>query len=330
MKKPLLVLAGAAAVAAAAALFGGREILSIVGRVHPLHLLLLAGLQTATLFLRSLSWTLLLRQEAGPVGAGTVFSSYLAGTFIESVTPSAKFGGEAARVFLLARKTGLPVARLTGVAAVSSFYSLLPFAGFLLLTGWMARSLPIVSAPVLAAAALFAAFVAGLGIFSLAGRPVREEPEAAPPANRAGRVIRLLRESSAQARQLAQSPGQRLGLIGIGTLLWGLYPLKLIWVASALGLRPGAAVLMAGVYIAYLVSMVPLLPGGLGTFEGTLSMILVSGGLSVPEALATALLLRALTYWFPLALSAGAAAREASVFLPRRRMGNGEEQSLAA
>jgi hypothetical protein len=60
-------------------------------------------------------------------------------------------------------------------------------------------------------------------------------------------------------------------------------------------------------YTAYLISMVPLLPGGLGSFEATMVMMFSLYGLNPAEGLAVALISRLVTYWFPLGLSAFAA-----------------------
>lgn len=58
-------------------------------------------------------------------------------------------------------------------------------------------------------------------------------------------------------------------------------------------------------YTAYLVSLFPLLPGGLGSFEGTMALMFASyGEIFFAEALAIALVARFVTYWFPLLLSA--------------------------
>jgi hypothetical protein len=46
--------------------------------------------------------------------------------------------------------------------------------------------------------------------------------------------------------------------------------------------------------------MVSFIPGALGVFEGGMTLILVSFGVSAGPALAMTLLLRAFTFWFPM------------------------------
>lgn len=89
-------------------------------------------LQTLSLGLIGLQWTLLLRGiKAGEVAVGwkSVMLRYLGGSLIESITPSAKIGGEAMRVLLFRQRFGLSSARLVGAVAL---HKLLMVAALLL------------------------------------------------------------------------------------------------------------------------------------------------------------------------------------------------------
>ena len=61
-----------------------------------------------------------------------------------------------------------------------------------------------------------------------------------------------------------------------------------------------AGLLTIAFFVAYLVSMLPLFSGGLGSFEGSMALLLLLGGITPAEGLAAALLSRVITYWFPL------------------------------
>jgi uncharacterized protein (TIRG00374 family) len=52
-----------------------------------------------------------------------------------------------------------------------------------------------------------------------------------------------------------------------------------------------------------------LLPGGLGTTEGSLSGLLVLRGVPLPDAVAATFVIRACTLWFAVALGAGVVLR---------------------
>lgn len=63
-------------------------------------------------------------------------------------------------------------------------------------------------------------------------------------------------------------------------------------------------VLFAITFVSYFAAMIPLLPGGLGTFEGTMSGMLLVYGLSAEEAVAVSLVFRFVTFWFVVLFSA--------------------------
>ena len=66
-------------------------------------------------------------------------------------------------------------------------------------------------------------------------------------------------------------------LYAISFVLWVVYPLKIYVVASTIGVETTLTVAFVGTYLAYLVSLVPVSPGGTGTFEGALALIFLVG-----------------------------------------------------
>jgi len=85
---------------------------------------------------------------------------------------------------------------------------------------------------------------------------------------------------------------------------WFLYPVKTFIISNHLGFDIGFSPIVGATFLAYLVGTLPLTPGGLGSFEATLAVILSQQGITFAEGLTIALLLRVITFWFPLVLSA--------------------------
>jgi hypothetical protein len=96
---------------------------------------------------------------------------------------------------------------------------------------------------------------------------------------------------------------ERYWLFSVSLLVWALYPLKIYVVALMLGFNVEPLFVAIATYTTYLISMIPLLPGGLGTFEGSMAFMFTYAGFSFAEGLAIALLARLVTFWFPLILS---------------------------
>lgn len=64
-------------------------------------------------------------------------------------------------------------------------------------------------------------------------------------------------------------------------------------------------ILIAVVFISYFVGMLPILPGGLAVFEGSMTGLLMMMHLPYKNSLAISLVFRFITYWFVMLLSGG-------------------------
>ncbi len=132
-------------------------------------------LQTATLAFSAFQIYALLRQSAPKLKFMQVYPLFLAGHFVESVTPSLKFGGEAVKVYLFRRASGLSYTQVTGAMVAGKYISLVPFlaiAAAVLAYGAVRQSVPlVVYAGALAAASVLAAVYAGARRFA-ARRPI--------------------------------------------------------------------------------------------------------------------------------------------------------------
>ncbi len=311
-RKALLWVTGIGVLAAVTFLSGWDSITEVwSGVAAPTLITFLAALfalQVATMAMTAYQWHVLLRKEDPSLRFRDVFQVHLAGNFVESVTPSSKLGGEAAKVYLFRRRTGACYHTLTSFLLVHKYVSLLPFlaicAAFL------------VAAPFLIAlpAAVYAAFVMlaiplGLLAWSInrGPRPAGHRPEAPGLRGRAAKAVDYLATAASRSRELSP-PAERRSLFLLSFVVWGLYPVKIFLVASLLGIEIGLTLAIAATYAAYLVSMLPLTPGGLGTFEGTLALVLSINGVPFAAGMALALMARTVTFWFPLAISAAATA----------------------
>jgi uncharacterized protein (TIRG00374 family) len=297
---------------------GLDEVAAPLALFDPLWLLGLILLQFLTISVTALVWRLVIRAAGGKISFGETLSINLTGSFIESVTPSSKLGGEAAKIHLLHRRTGLDYQQLAAVTLVSKLLTLLPFlmfAGLCLAWGAVNRQI------VFPAAVVFLALSVFTGTLAWICHAERIREEAAPRTGQSSRgVLRFaplicrafafLRQAGRESWHLL-SCRKRLALVALNSIVWILYPVKVLLVTRMLGMEVGLADVATATYVAYLVSMLPLLPGGLGSFEATMALLLSSMDVSFSEGLAVALLARLVTFWVPLALSAIATAMTA-------------------
>ncbi len=322
LKKTLLVLMGPGSVALLIMLLDPVQVSFILTRVTPLDLVLLFSLQLLTLAAGAWIWHFLISRRTR-ISYVSVLLINQASSLVEALTPSVKLGGEAAKIFLLRKKTDSPYHVLAGIMLVQKFLTMIPFALF-----FLAMTLPALF--ILDIPGSFALLGAGLTLACLGLawicygraeiRSASHDPQQGQRQNKihrtgiSGRMQALSHKAftfMARARTSASgllTAGQTLNALSVSLGVWVLYPVKVYLACHFLGLEVG--LLMAGLatLFAYTVSMLPLLPGGLGAYEGGMTAVLCLAGLSPAEGLAVSLLTRLTTFWFPLALSALACA----------------------
>ena len=320
-KKPLLILVSLGVLAALAAIFGWDEVGKYLSRANPSTMGLLVFLQLATLALTTFQWKFMLNKSGSSLSAAQVFSVILAGNYVESITPAAKLGGESAKVYLFHRLTSLPGSQLAGILLALKYYSLLPFLVLAAMSFGLASwryQLPAVVPGAFVFLLLFFGAVWWLHKKAGLNRVNPGRKESAVRKDQPGGAFNLIYSkyrgackfisaASGYSRDLL-SPLEQLGLIIVSALIWGLYPVKIFIVCRMLSLEADLATAAMITFTAYMISMVPLLPGGLGSFEGSMALLFSLTGVPAVSGLSVALLSRLVTYWFPLILSAPAAA----------------------
>ena len=305
---------GIVAVVAIAWFYGGEEVKAIIFQVDPVFLGGLAVLQIFTLLMIACQWYYLLGKFNSTIAFSKVFIICLAGSFVESVTPSSKVGGEAVKVYLFRRETSLSYQEVTGVLVAHKYISLLPFISICAIVISIATLRQEVPAIVYLSFAAFGFFFALLCLLIYRRRKEDGITSSSSPSLRQNLLREKLQNTlvfisdAAQYARYLTNRKDRVVLFSLSFIIWSLYPLKVFLAAAALGFNLDILTPPIATYFAYLVSMIPLLPGGLGTFEGSMAFMFSLGGLSSAEGTAIALLSRGITFWFPLLLSAGAVA----------------------
>ncbi|BBL78636.1 hypothetical protein RxyAA322_04900 [Rubrobacter xylanophilus] len=263
---------------------------------NPAGLLAALAAYTAAFGLRALAWRPLV-----PDGVRTfrLFSLLMAALFLNHATPAK--AGDLARVYGLVR-TGMG---WTGAAASVALARLADLAGLLVVLGcfwpfaggtrWDLLAVP---------AAVAALATLAILVFSRSRRLPLPGPLAA--ARRSLQEVR---------------PRALLTVTGLAALAWVLEAGILVYVLRALGVEVSLAGAVAATCFAVLATAVPLAPGGLGTYEA--GMVLVLAGLGVPAgtAFAAAAVSHALKYLYALGAAPFAAAEGAASLRERSKDG---------
>lgn len=285
--------------------------------------LFLLALQVVTQLALNYQWFRLCRTLGLQASFGELLLVNAYGTVVDAANPGEKVGGEVARVLQLHSLLGFSANQAASLVAIQKSLSL---AALVILSGLavlvLGDSLPPLASPglrlvVLAVLAALAAIVAWvlLGTERLNSRVQRLKSEGKPAVWPKRWMAGLARDTAAIGRRPGEWGLQLLLSLGI----WTLFPLKL-WLLTAQHASLNPLFLFAATFAAYFAAMIPLLPGGLGTFEAVMGGMLVASGLTWEEALAISLVFRFVTFWFVVLGSALLIAGGKMIQLTRERV----------
>ncbi|NLB89131.1 MAG: flippase-like domain-containing protein, partial [Syntrophomonadaceae bacterium] len=89
----------------------------------------------------------------------------------------------------------------------------------------------------------------------------------------------------------------------LSMLIWVLFPIKMFLLTLPLFPEAHFIYISAITFVSYMVAMLPIFPGGLGGFEGTMSGLLLIMGMSLSDSAVIAVVFRFVTFWFVILIS---------------------------
>ncbi|MEN1761232.1 lysylphosphatidylglycerol synthase transmembrane domain-containing protein [Anoxynatronum sibiricum] len=284
-----------------------QQVVSSLRELSLTTLIVLLSLQTANRILVAYQWQHLADINHRRVTLMQMVRMNLVGTFFEGVTPSVKFGGEAVKVWWFKEHLGWSGTEATsllilqksisglvfGAACVVTLISLMlhPLQGRLIsslfpMNAHFGNTLPWVV--LLLTVGLLFWGISKLKTTRGIGQWLRQTWQ------------QFISDTAA----LLQHPAKGIQQLILSLIIWGNYALQ-AWVASkGLGIPAGFLTVAAATYMAYMAGMIPLFPGGAGTFEGAMMLVLTGYGIAVHQALALTLVVRTFTFWLVFGVSA--------------------------
>lgn len=240
------------------------------------------------IFLSVWKWRLFLVALKLPAPFWRLYAFYLIGYFFSNFLPS-NIGGDASRFMFTARGketyadafTAVFMERFTGIVATLLYASVaLPLAlvRYDLMGNFWAAVLPVLGTACLVAVLLFACF----------RRPVRSNPSG-------GMLMKIRRRLVEVLTTIGSFRDEKRLLLHAMLLSVAFNFLAIVnvyVVARALDLSVGFFSLFVFVPIILVISSIPLSINGVGVAEGAYVVCLVQAGMTAPEALSVALLMR--------------------------------------
>ncbi|KAB3534046.1 flippase-like domain-containing protein [Alkaliphilus pronyensis] len=271
-------------------------------------LLLACLMQIITVLLINIQWYGIAKIIGEKISFTGLLHTNLVGTFVESITPSVKAGGEAAKVYSLNKKLGLSLGKATAMVGLQKTVSILAFfvINIVAISGFLLKVKPQEAyvKPLIIALIFLVALLVVLAL-------VVFKPEKAIKAvvkitrldikNKWLKNIEIFKETVNEAIKYKRGFVMQLML---SFVIWGFFALKAFIIAYGLQLNLDFFTIAIVTYLTYMVAMVPLLPGGLGSFEGSMVFLMVPFGIPAYKSLAFAIALRFVTFWFVFLISA--------------------------
>jgi uncharacterized membrane protein YbhN (UPF0104 family) len=252
------------------------DLLLAIGHWNPLFLLPAVAFATAGWWLRGARYRFILGSLGIRAGLGFSTACVLISQTANLIIPARL--GDLVRIFILKHEnlSGYP----TGISSlvIERFFDILTVAVLGLLALPFVLGVPPWVYPVIVVPlALCGAFVLVL----LALGKVRAE----------NRFLAIAFSMIHEMRKASLTPGSVVGLSGLSLVIWATDVLTTVSVAGMFRVEISPAVVILAVVVGNLAKAVPVTPGGIGTYEAAVAVILVLGSSLSETAQATATLI---------------------------------------
>lgn len=237
-----------------------------------------------------------------------VLAVNMKGNFVDTITPGAKMGGEVARVYVLRKRLGISASEGTLIVGLQKSLSLLSFLTLSVLSliwFYLTTNIQATYMMIFGIGLVFLIFLLVLLIgVSIFPDKIQKWIIKIPISGKLKEKLKNFLVNFYSAFQgLKKSKKNFIGQILLSTAIWLIFALKMYVIAHSLGISIDWLTLSAITYLTYMVGMIPLLPGSVGSFEGCMVGLLLLKGVEINTGMALTVLFRVTTFWFPFLLS---------------------------
>lgn len=268
--------------------------------------ILLLILQIVTQLLLALQWYKISSVIIDNSNFYKIFYILTTGSVIEALTPGAKIGGEATRLYYLKKEFDCKTDIATNIIIIQKSISMsvlftICLGSFIYLINKISNQFP---PPIQLAITMMCivsiTFMIALLFFT-------------------STLSNLLEKSNSQFLQKlncwVKSYSNSISKLSrnhwilqftISTLVWLLFPLKMYILTESVGLNINFVIVLAITMTSYMIGMLPLTPGGVGTFEASMVNLLLGvpfSTIELPLAVSITIVFRFVTFWFVMLLS---------------------------
>ncbi|MBM7540366.1 lysylphosphatidylglycerol synthase transmembrane domain-containing protein [Amphibacillus cookii] len=251
----------------------------------------LIGLQFLTMFLIHIQWARLSKQIELKISQWQLLTVNMLGNCVDFLTPSMKAGSELTKVVWLNKNTTITKEKATSLVLIQKSISMTVF-GFIAAYSCFTVNIDILSSVTNHNGLLY---FTGLLFVLVAMVIIIKKIK--------NKIKPFIDQLCQHFRRLIAHPYFMIEQVLLSVAIWFIFPYKLSLLLDIYQIKLSISVVIGVTFISYAVGMLPLLPGGMGSFESTLVLLLRSFEISYTISIAIALLFRFITYWLQLVIS---------------------------
>jgi len=288
-----------------------RALLSSLSAIPLIIFALMIALQVVSQLLVNLQWYKVAKFSDAKISFRNMFHINCQGAVIDSITPGVKVGGEVTRAVQISRIGNCSGEQAAAVVAVQKLFSLSAFFFInLFAVGFILSDIPSLQTGglhfvVYGVLILFLLLFAFLLIFPQKALHFFTRNNDVPRKKVLTKLRKFVKTMLCGLLHLRQTSKTWVLLLVLSFFIWILYPLKMYLIT--MHMYPGTSFVFLGAvtFIAYMVAMIPIFPGGIGGFEGTMAGLFIAGGFASSDAVAIAIAFRFFTFWLVMLMSLG-------------------------
>ncbi len=290
---------------------GYNEFISLLKNSDPTYLFIAVVFQFLHLFFEAYKWKILLESLKENVSIKNVFVATMVGIFFNNITPSAKTGGEPMKAYLISHEEKIsPVESVFATVTADRFVEALPFfvlaiSSILYINifynvGWAITSIlsfVVIIYILLLLIATYICFNKKAGekfVFKILSFVGRFSDRIAKYENLA---LSMVENFHSQFQSILKNRKTLFKSIGASIFVWTFWILRTYFVFLALGISLNPLLVALVSTVTLLVGLLPLLPGGLGIIEVTMTVLYSYLRVGTNVALTVTILDRIISFW---------------------------------
>jgi len=221
------------------------------------------------------------------------------GSVVDSITPGVKVGGEITRTIQISRIGKCSVEQSGTIPVLQKIFSLSAFFFIqLFAVGFLIRTVSLFESE-----HIQISIYSVLLLFLLIFATIFFIPHRIKSYLSTKKSPRFFHSLLEQVVVIRKNTKAWVPLLLLSFLIWLIYPFKLYILAIQIFNNVPIIYIVAITFVSYMVAMLPIFPGGLGGFEGTMVGLFTAVGLPISCAAVITLLFRFITFWLVMLLS---------------------------